>query len=285
MGLILFDKMGFPIQHKSRKTGVPSVDNDTLETLQGMEKQYKTNICTLVMQYREVSKLKSTYTEGLRKRIDKEHRVHTTFRIGGTITGRLSSKEPNLQNIPVRTELGREIRKCFIARAGYKLIVADYHNIELRLLAHFSEDKNMTEAYKKGESLHERTAIEILQANPQNITKDVKARAKGVNFGLMYGMWANTLAETLGVSREKGREIYDRYFEVYCGIKPWQEKVIEYCRTHGYVLTLLGRRRHIPKINYVSEFTSPEQFHRKYGHMSNEKPLGFGGKDPLKDAR
>jgi DNA polymerase-1 len=244
LGNILFKKMGLSPLKFSPKTQVPSVDEETLETLQD-----KSKIVELIMDYRELTKLKSTYTDGFVPFLDKNNRIHTNFKIGGAITGRLSSSKPNLQNIPVRSPRGKLIRNCFIARDGFKLIVADYHNIELRLLAHFSKDSIMCDAYANNKNLHIRTAIDILGAPPDNVTAEYKARAKTINFGLMYGMGPKALMKKLKCDYTEARIIYERYFQVYSGIVPWKYRVIDFCRQKGYILTLTGRKRHIPDIN------------------------------------
>jgi len=264
LGKILFDKMKLRVMRRSEKTGVASTDVDTLETLA----ENGSNISKIVLKYREVTKLMGTYALGLRQFLDKNNRVHTSFKVGGTITGRLASSDPNLQNIPIKTKLGKEIRKCFIAENGYKLIISDYANVELRILAHFSKDQNMVNSFLNNEDLHSRTAADLFDMPLKQVSKDSRERriAKTINFGLMYGMGPWALAQQLGIDDMEAKAYHEKYFDtVFPEINPWKQQVLNYCRKNGYVKTIIGRRRNIPDINYASDIHSIEQFKRKYG--------------------
>lgn len=192
-----------------------------------------------ILKYRELYKLKTTYLEPLPKLVDKNSRVHTTYAID-TITGRLSSKNPNLQNIPIRTEVGREIRKAFVAEKGYKLVVADYSQIELRIAAHFSGDPVMIEAFKFGRDIHKSTAEEL----------GVDRRtAKTVNFGILYGVSAYGLSDSLNISQEEAQALIDKYFLAFPKLSEYIKKTVAEAEKNGYVQTLFGRRREIPELN------------------------------------
>ena len=242
LGEVLFEKMGLPAGRKT-KSGY-STDADTLNKLRpGHE------IIGWILDYRTVTKLKSTYADGLLKGISpKDGRVHSTFYQTGAVTGRLSSAEPNLQNIPVRTPLGRELRKMFAAKPGYLLVDADYSQIELRLLAHISGDETLIAAFNEGRDIHALTASQVFGVPLSEVRPDMRSRAKAVNFGIIYGISDFALAEDIGVSRAAAREYIARYFETYPGVKRWREEIVEFARENGYVATLFGRRRSLPDI-------------------------------------
>ncbi len=207
-------------------------------------------IIAMIVEYRELAKLRSTYLEALPKLVKKKTgRVHTDYNQAVTSTGRLSSSNPNLQNIPIRTELGREIRKAFIADRGFHLLSADYSQIELRLAAVLANDTKMLEAFRKGEDIHARTAADIHGIPLDKVTKEIRRTAKEVNFGVLYGMGVYGLAGRTGISRDQAKEFIDRYFSVYTGIAEYVEKTKELARSRGYVETLFGRRRYITDIN------------------------------------
>ncbi len=207
-------------------------------------------IARLVLEYREYSKLKSTYVDGLGRLVDKESgRVHTTFEQTVAATGRLSSRNPNLQNIPARTEWGREIRSCFVAGAEDQVFIsADYSQIELRILAHVSGDPQLVSAFRAGEDIHARTAATIFGVEPGEVTKEMRRRAKTVNFAVIYGMGANALAQQLGIEHEEAAEFIERYFSRLQGVRKYTEEIVQTAREQGFVSTLMGRKRSIPDI-------------------------------------
>lgn len=242
LGGILFDKLGLPPVKKT-KTGY-STNVEVLEKLKGQHP-----IIDVIMDYRQLAKLKSTYVDGLTKVIGEDGRIHTSFQNTVTATGRLSSTEPNLQNIPVRTELGSELRKMFVAPAGHKLVDADYSQIELRLLAHISDDAVMQEAFRSGTDIHTVTASQVFGVSPEEITHEMRRRAKAVNFGIVYGISDFSLGQDIGVPRYEAREYMDRYFEKYHGVRDYMHRVVEQAKADGYVSTLMGRRRWLPELS------------------------------------
>jgi len=202
----------------------------------------------MVLDYRHLSKLKSNYIDALPLLIDSESRVHTTFNAAATATGRLSSTNPNLQNIPIRTELGREIRAAFVSAPGNVMLSADYSQIELRLMAHFSEDPLLVRAYKNNDDIHRLTASEVFGIAPDQMDKTTRNRAKAVNFGIVYGISPFGLAAQLGIPQQEARAYIDRYFARYVGVKAFIERTLEQTRRDGSVRTLFGRIRPIPDI-------------------------------------
>ena len=240
---ILFDRLGLPVIKKT-KTG-PSTD---VEVLTVLSKEHP--LPKAVLEYRSLAKLKSGYVDSLPKLINpKTGRIHTSYNQTVTATGRLSSSDPNLQNIPIRTEEGREIRSAFVAPQGYMLLSADYSQIELRILAHYSRDELLIEAFKKGEDIHAKTASEVLGVPIEEVTPDMRRQAKVVNFGIIYGMGAYGLAKELGISTSEAKEWIENYFARYKGVKRFIEETIATARDKGYVETLWGRKRYIPEIN------------------------------------
>lgn len=241
---ILFEKLELP-SGKKTKSGNYSTSEQILSEL-----AHSYEIASLVLDYRSLSKLKSTYADVLPKLINEESgRVHTSFNQQIAATGRLSSSQPNLQNIPIRTERGREIRKAFIAEEGYSLVAVDYSQIELRVIASISEDTAMTEAFRNDEDIHARTAREIfgLEAN-EDVDREMRRKAKEVNFGIPYGVSAFGLAQRLGIDRTEAKTIIDAYFERFPGIRRYINETTEFAREKGYVTTLMNRRRYIPEI-------------------------------------
>ncbi len=203
----------------------------------------------ILLRHRELAKLKSTYADGLLLEVvPKTSRVHTSFNQAGTATGRLSSSDPNLQNIPIRTELGRKIRKCFIPEKGYKFLSADYSQIDLRVLAHLSGDEALRNAFKSGEDIHRATAAEVFHVGLQEVSSEQRSRAKAINFGIVYGQQAFGLAQSLGIPMKEAQDLIDRYFQRYPRVKEWIENIKVEAKKNGYVKTLLGRRRYIPEI-------------------------------------
>ena len=206
-------------------------------------------ICARILEYRKYQKLESTYIHSLLELRDGEGRIHTRFDQVATATGRISSAEPNLQNIPVRTELGREIRRAFIASPGCKLVDADYSQIELRVLAHMSGDETMISAFREGQDIHARTAAEVYGVPLDQVTHEMRSRSKAVNFGIVYGISDFTLAKNISVSRKEAREFIDRYFERYPGVKKYMDEAVKTGKEKGYVETLMGRRRYLPELS------------------------------------
>jgi DNA polymerase-1 len=244
LGEILFDEMKLPGGRKG-KTGAYSTDAAVLEDLAGQG----VPLATRVLEWRQLAKLKSTYVQALAAQIDPaDRRVHTSYGMAGTSTGRLSSNDPNLQNIPIRSEEGLRIRRAFVAEPGHVLLAADYSQIELRLLAHLADVPTLREAFAQGEDIHARTASEIFHLEPGKVDKEARRRAKTINFGIIYGMSAFGLASRLGIPPAEGRAIIDAYFAQYPGIRQEMERCKEEARIHGFVRTPFGRKLWIPDI-------------------------------------
>ena len=241
LGDLLFDKLGLPPVKKT-KTGY-STNAEVLEKLKG-----KHPIIPAIMDYRMLTKLKSTYADGLIKSIGEDGRIHTTFQNLVTATGRLSSTEPNLQNIPVRTDLGAEIRKMFIPKPGCVLVDADYSQIELRVLAHIANDTAMLEAFRSGMDIHTATASQVFSVLAEQVTPLQRRHAKAVNFGIVYGISEFSLAEDIGVSRYEAKAYIDSYLANYRGVKAYMKQVVADAAATGYTQTLYGRRREIPEL-------------------------------------
>jgi DNA polymerase-1 len=250
LGEVLFDVMKLDSKAKKTKTGQYKTDEDTLQNLSGSHP-----IIGKLLDYRKIMKLKSTYVDALPKLIHpKTGRVHTSFSQAVAATGRLSSSNPNLQNIPIRTEQGREIRKAFIPRdENHTLVAIDYSQIELRIVASISKDDGLKSAFEQGLDIHAATAAKIFKVSLEEVTKEQRYKAKSVNFGLIYGQGAFGLSKNLGVSRKEAQELIDAYFQEFGGVKNYMDETIAFCRNHGYVKTLLGRRRYIPDINSANQ--------------------------------
>ena len=242
LGDLLFVKLGLPPVKKT-KTGY-STNADVLEKLRD-----KHPIIPAIMDYRMLTKLKSTYADGLLKVIDQDGRIRTTFQNLVTATGRLSSTEPNLQNIPVRTDLGAEIRKVFIPKEGCVLVDADYSQIELRVLSHIAQDETMQQAFISGQDIHTATAAQVFGVAPDQVTALQRRHAKAVNFGIVYGISEYSLAEDIGVSFYEARAYIDSYLTNYSGVKAYMKQVVEDARKTGYTTTLYGRKRYIPELS------------------------------------
>ena len=241
LGEILFLKMGIQ-GGKKTKTGTYSTDSGILEDLKNKGHE----IAKLVLEWRELTKLRSTYTEALLSQaIDKTDRVHTSYAIASTITGRLSSNDPNLQNIPIRTEKGRKIRNAFIAENNYKIVSFDYSQIELRLAAEISKDKNFIEAFIKEQDIHTLTASKIFNLKPENITSEHRRKAKAINFGIIYGISPYGLAKQLSISNSDGKKYIDEYFSRYPKIKDYMDYQIKFAKTNKFVETMFGRKCNI----------------------------------------
>ena len=242
LGEVLFEKLKLPIIKKT-KTGY-STDGDVLEKLKDEHP-----VIDKILEYRTLSKLKATYIDGMIPLInEKTKRIHAKFNQTVTATGRISCTEPNLQNIPIRTEIGRELRKIFVAKDGFTFIDADYSQVELRVLAHMSGDETMIKAFNEDNDIHAITASQVFNVPLSEVTKQMRSEAKAVNFGIVYGISDFGLASNIGISRKKAKEYIEKYFEKYPKIKEYMEATIEKCKETGYVETLWGRRRYVPEI-------------------------------------
>ena len=241
LGKILFDKLGLPPVKKT-KTGY-STNAEVLEKLRG-----KHPIIEAILDYRQLTKLKSTYADGLGKVIAPDGRIHTCFQNTVTATGRLSSTEPNLQNIPIRTQLGAQLREMFVAAPGKVLVDADYSQIELRLLAHMAGDQAMIEGFHSGADIHTITASQVFGVTPDQVTPQMRRSAKAVNFGIVYGISPFSLSQDIGVSVQQAKEYMDKYFAHYSGVRAYMDGVVEQGKQDGYVSTLFGRRRWLPEL-------------------------------------
>jgi DNA polymerase-1 len=243
LAVLLFEQLGLPVLKKT-KTG-PSTDADVLEQLAALGHE----VPSLILAYRELQKLKSTYVDVLPARIHATTgRIHTSFNQTGAATGRLSSSDPNLQNIPVRSLRGEEIRKGFIPAPGCRFIVADYSQIELRLMAHLSGDPAFIQAFRSGGDIHRQTASLIFGVAPDQVTADMRGRAKTINFGTIYGQGPFALARQLGITQEEAKAFITQYFERFAGVRAFLDRQVQVARDNGYVETLFGRRRYIPEI-------------------------------------
>jgi DNA polymerase-1 len=246
LGEVLFDKMKIVEKAKKTKTGQYSTGEDVLSKLAS-----KHEIVPLILEYRSLKKLKSTYVDALPELVNTEDgKIHTSYMQTVAATGRLSSTNPNLQNIPIRSEKGREIRKAFIPRNDdYTLLAADYSQIELRIIAALSEDENMQEAFVKGEDIHTATAAKVFGVATEEVDRDMRSKAKAVNFGIIYGVSAFGLSQNLNISRKEAKEIIETYFEQYPKLKAYMEHNVEFAKEHGYVETIMNRRRNLKDIN------------------------------------
>ncbi len=253
LGDVLFEKLQLP--HGKKTSRGYSTSAEVLEGLRDIAPE----IIEPLLRYRQLVKLNSTYVEGLLRLVDHHGRVHSYFDQVATATGRISSSEPNLQNIPVRTEEGKEIRQAFLPQDGWILLDADYSQIELRLMAHFSGDTAMVEAFRTGQDVHARTASEIFEVPLEQVTPQLRSRAKAVNFGLIYGISGFGLAKNTGVTPKEAQEFIHRYFAKYPGVKNFMDEAVEKGKDNGYAETLFGRRRYLP------ELQSPRQMVREFG--------------------
>lgn len=242
---ILYDKQALPVLKKTPK-GQPSTAENVLQDL--ADQGYP--LPQVIMQYRSLSKLKSTYTDKLPQQVNQQTgRVHTSYHQAVTATGRLSSSDPNLQNIPIRTETGRKIREAFVPEKGFKLLAADYSQIELRIMAHLSGDASLLKAFAEGEDIHRHTAAEIFGVAAEDVTSDQRRSAKAINFGLIYGMSAHGLSVQLGIERHQAAKYMDTYFERYPGVRDYMNNTREQAKQDGFVETIFGRRLYLPEIN------------------------------------
>ena len=273
LGEVLFEKLMLP-SGKKTKTGY-STSADVLERL----RRYHP-IIDDILEYRQVTKLKGTYVDGLLKTIGEDSRCRTTFKQTGTATGRLSSANPNLQNIPIRTEAGRRFRKYFTASDDdHVLIDADYSQIELRVLAHMSGDEHMSEAFVSGEDIHTATSCRVFGVSPENVTVEMRKRAKAINFGILYGMGDFSLADDLKISRAQAKEYIESYLSSYSGIERYLEDTIESAKNDGYTVTMFSRRRYIP------ELSAPNKMVRNFGErIARNSPIQGTSADIIKIA-
>ena len=242
LGEVLFEKLGLPCKKKKTKSGY-STDAETLEELRTVSP-----IIDDILEYRQVTKLKGTYASALPAVADENDRIHTDFKQALTATGRLSSADPNLQNIPIRTKMGREMRRYFIAREGYSLVDADYSQIELRLLAHISGDYNMTEAFKENRDIHRKTASAVFGVPEESVNEEMRKRAKAVNFGIVYGISGFSLAKDIGTTTAVASQYIKNYLYNYPSIDLYLENVVKEAAEKGYTSTPMGRRRYIPEL-------------------------------------
>ena len=241
---ILFEEMGLPVIRKTPK-GAPSTAEDVL-----VELANDYDLPSIILRYRSLTKLCSTYTEKLPLQIDKDTgRVHTSYHQATAQTGRLSSSDPNLQNIPIRTEEGRRIRQAFVPPEKHVLLAADYSQIELRIMAHLSEDESLLTAFKEGRDIHSATASEVFDVLLEDVSKEQRRSSKAINFGLIYGMSAFGLAKQLGIGRKEAQTYIDIYFDRYPGVKRYMENTRIQAKEQGYVETVFGRRLYLPEIN------------------------------------
>lgn len=272
LGKVLFEDLGLPCKKKT-KSGYST----NAEVLEGL--RYEHPVVEMVLQYRTLAKLNSTYCEGLLKVIGDDGRIHSSFNQTETRTGRISSTEPNLQNIPVRTELGREMRRFFCAREGMVLVDADYSQIELRVLAHIANDKNMIEAFKNNEDIHAITASQVFGMPLDMVTPIMRSRAKAVNFGIVYGIGAFSLAKDIGVSNKEASTYIKNYLAHYSGVDEYMKNVVEKAKQDGYVETMFGRRRYLP------ELTSGKHMLRAFGErVARNMPIQGTAADIIKIA-
>ena len=272
LGKVLFEDLGLPAKKKT-KSGY-STNAEVLESL-----RYDHPVVDMVLQYRTLAKLNSTYCEGLLKVIGEDGRIHSSFNQTETRTGRISSTEPNLQNIPVRTELGREMRKFFCAREDWVLVDADYSQIELRVLAHIARDKNMIDAFKNGDDIHAITASQVFNMPLEMVTPVMRSRAKAVNFGIVYGIGAFSLGKDIGVTTKEASVYIKNYLAHYSGVDKYMQEVVERAKLDGYVETMFGRRRYLP------ELTSGKHMMRAFGErVARNMPIQGTAADIIKIA-
>jgi DNA polymerase-1 len=243
LGQVLFEELNLPVMKKT-KTGY-STDVEVLEKLKNQHP-----VIQKIIEYRQLTKLNSTYVEGLLNVVDKDTgRVHSSFKQTIASTGRISSTDPNLQNIPVKTDEGRELRKIFVHEDDYILIDADYSQIELRVLAHLSDDKNLIEAFRLGEDIHTKTASQVFHVPKEEVTSTMRGRAKAVNFGIVYGISDYGLSRDLDIPRKESKQYIENYLNFFSGVKKYMDDIIRKGKKDGYVETILGRRRYIPELS------------------------------------
>jgi len=276
LGTVLFEELGLPVKART-KTGY-STSAEVLEELRGMHP-----IIELVLEHRQLSKLKSTYVDALPLLVNpRTGRVHTSYNQTGTVTGRISSSDPNLQNIPIRTEIGREVRRAFIAEEGCLLLSADYSQVELRIMAHISQDPGLISAFDRGEDIHASTAATVMDVPLSQVTPEMRRIAKSINFGLSYGMGAYGLAQRTGLSHEEAAEFIANYFARYPKVQEYIEETKRMAREKGYVSTLLGRRRYFPELQSTSR--AHDRVKRAAERMAINMPIQGSAADIIKIA-
>ncbi|MFQ5743619.1 MAG: DNA polymerase I [Acidobacteriota bacterium] len=275
LAVVLFDPLGLPSRGRTAKTGRRST---RAEVLEGLAEEYP--IARQIIEYRELAKLKSTYVDALPALVNpRTGRLHTSFNQTVAATGRLSSSDPNLQNIPIRSQIGRQIRRAFIPESGRLMLTADYSQIELRIMAHLSGDPRLREAFAEGADVHRATAAKIFEVDPAQVTDEQRDRAKVINFGIMYGMGPQRLAREFHISAKEARQFIDHYFDVYAEVKAFLETTIERAKKDGYVTTLLGRIRHLPELH------SPQRAVRSFGErIAVNTPVQGTAADMIKRA-
>ena len=246
LGIVLFEKMKLVEKPKKTKTGQYATNEDVLSKLAADHE-----IIRQILEWRGLVKLKSTYIDALPNEVNsKTNRVHTTYAQAVAATGRLSSNNPNLQNIPIRTERGKQVRASFVAKdEEYVLFAADYSQIELRIIAALSEEENMIQAFKEGQDIHATTAAKVFNVPLEEVTREQRGNAKAVNFGILYGQGAFTLSQQTGMTRKEAKELIEAYYETYPTLKSYMAKQVDFARDNGYVETLLGRKRYLKNIN------------------------------------
>jgi len=272
--VILFEELNLPTKGIKRKKSGPSTDSNSLEELRGLHP-----LPGLILEYRALAKLKSTYADSLLGLIDANGRVHTRFNQTVAATGRLSSKDPNLQNIPVRTEDGRRIRQAFRAADGSRLVSADYNQIELRVLADLSRDSALMEAFRQGRDIHTATASEVFEVEERQVTSEMRRTAKVINYGIIYGMGATRMARELDIARARADEYIRAYAARYPGVQKFYAETREMARTHGYVETRAGRRRYLPDIHSTNE-----GLRQAAERVATNTPIQGGAADIIKTA-
>jgi DNA polymerase-1 len=273
LGEVLFVNLGLPYKKKKTKSGY-STDAETLEELRPYSP-----IIDDILEYRQVAKLRGTYAAALPLASDENARIHTEFKQALTATGRLSSADPNLQNIPIRTKMGREMRRYFIAENGYSLVDADYSQIELRLLAHISGDYNMTEAFKTNQDIHRKTAAAVFGIPEESVNDEMRKRAKAVNFGIVYGISGFSLAKDIGTTTAEASKYIKNYLHNYPMIDAYLENVVKEATEKGYTATPMGRRRYIP------ELTAQNGMLRAFGkRVAMNAPIQGAAADIMKAA-
>jgi len=247
VAFLLYEKLNLGLEEAQKKQFKNKDGYSTgEEALQYLKASHP--VVPLIMEFREISKLKSSFVDNLLAAAGPDGRLHTTFDQLGAATGRFSSRNPNLQNIPVRSESGLLVRKCFTAREGFVLLSADYSQIDLRVLAHLSGDRNLTEAFRHGEDIHLRTAAEVFNCAPEFVTPEMRRAAKAINFGIVYGQTPTGLSRELGISRGEAATYIKHYFEVCPGVKEWSDKTMDEAKKTGFVTTFTGRRRALPEL-------------------------------------
>lgn len=276
LGEVLFDKMGLPTKGVRRtKMGAWSTNALVLEKLQEDDEHHP--VLDDLLEYRRLAKLLSTYVDNIPKMLDRNDRLHTTFVQTGTATGRLSSRDPNLQNIPTRTEEGRRIRGAFVASPGMVLATFDYSQIDLRTLALLSSDPKLLRFFKTGGDIHEQVACEVFGVKPNKVDTEMRRRAKIINFGIIYGMGINALKRQLGTSQIEARDFYERYFRTFPGVERYMEETKQLAHKQGYTETLFGRRRYYPSIN-----SGPEYMQKMAERMAVNAPVQGSSADIIK---